>query len=522
MLVEGKWVENWQPVQAKDEQGGFLRQISGFRNWVTPDGAPGPTGSGGFKAEAGRYHLYVAYICPWASRTLMARKIKGLEDVIDITVVEPELTDQGWRFGNGFPGAQSDPINGATYLHEIYTRAEPSYSGRATVPVLWDKKTGTIVNNESADIIRMFNSGFGALASGPDLYPEDLAESIDALNQMIYPGLNNGVYRAGFATTQIAYDAAYDDVFHTLDQIEERLSQGGPFLFGERLSESDIRLFVTTVRFDAAYHGLFKCNLRRLADYPALSRHLRAMLALPGVRETVRIDHIKAGYYSIKSLNPNGIIPKGPDLPWDCGATAKDSLVIFLHGIGSRGAELAPLASKWGETLPRTAFEMPDAPTRFAAGTKGHQWFSVDGISNDNRAARVKAARPAFDALIAAAMERHGLTNRPDRVAVVGFSQGAIMALDAVASGRWSFAAVVGFSGRLAVDPAQSAATKSNVLLIHGGSDPVIPATESLRAEDILSRAGFSVSARILPGLGHTISAKGAVWAEGFLGAVLS
>jgi putative glutathione S-transferase len=526
VLVKGKWVENWQPVQAKDEQGGFLRQISGFRNWVTPDGAAGPTGSGGFKAEAGRYHLYVAYICPWASRTLMARKIKGLEDVVSVSVVEPELTDQGWRFGTGFPGSDKDPINAATYLHEIYTRADLRYSGRATVPVLWDKKTGTIVNNESADILRMFNSGFGALASGPDLNPEDLADDIEALNATLYPGLNNGVYRAGFATTQIAYDAAYEDVFRTLDQIEERLERGGPFLFGERLSESDIRLFVTTVRFDAAYHGLFKCNLRRLADYPALSRHLRAMLALPGIRDTVRIDHIKAGYYSIKSLNPNGIIPKGPDLAWDCAPVKKDSLVIFLHGIGSRGAELAPLAGKWSEALPRTAFEMPDAPARFPTGAnghqRGHQWFSVDGVSNENRAERVKAARPAFDAIIAAAMERHGLKNRPDRVALVGFSQGAIMALDAVGSGRWPFAAVVGFSGRLAVDPVATAAANSNVLLIHGGSDPVIPATESLRAEDLLTRAGIAASARVLAGLGHTISAKGAVWAEEFLRAVLN
>lgn len=316
MLVDGQWVENWQPVQAKDEKGGFVRQISGFRSWITPDGAPGPTGQGGFKAEAGRYHLYVAYICPWASRTLIARKLKGLEALIDVTVVEPALTDQGWRFGTGFAGSSTDPVNGATYAHQIYTKADPHYSGRATVPILWDKQSGTIVSNESADIVRMFNTGFGALASGPDLYPADLQGQIDALNEAIYPTLNNGVYRAGFATTQIAYDEAFADVFRTLDMLEDRLSQTGPFLFGDRLTESDIRLFVTTVRFDAAYHGLFKCNLRRLADYPALTRHLKAVLAVPGVRETVKIDHIKAGYYSIKALNPTGIVPVGPALDW--------------------------------------------------------------------------------------------------------------------------------------------------------------------------------------------------------------
>lgn len=316
MLVDGKWVENWQPVQAKDEKGGFVRQVSGFRNWVTPDGAPGPTGEGGFKAEAGRYHLYVAYICPWASRTLMARKLKGLDKVIDVTAVEPTMTDQGWRFGTGFDGSAADPINGATYAHQLYTKADPHYSGRATVPVLWDKKTGTIVNNESADIVRMFNTGFGDLASGPDLRPADLWAEIDAINDAIYPNLNNGVYRAGFATTQIAYDEAFADVFRTLDMVEDRLSKGGPFLFGDRLTESDIRLFVTTVRFDAAYHGLFKTNLRRVADYPAITRHLKAVLAIPGIRETVRVDHIKAGYYSIKALNPTGIVPKGPALDW--------------------------------------------------------------------------------------------------------------------------------------------------------------------------------------------------------------
>lgn len=311
MLVNGKWVAKWDPVQAKDEKGGFVRQTSTFRNWVTPDGSAGPTGRAGFKAEAGRYHLYVALICPWASRTLMARKIKGLEEAITISVVEPELTDQGWRFAAG-----ADPVNGATYMHELYTRADPQVNGRATVPVLWDKATGTIVNNESADIVRMLNTGFGTLAKGPDLYPADLAADIDALNDAIYPALNNGVYRAGFATTQIAYEDAFRDVFATLDALEARLSDGRDWLLGDRFTETDIRAFVTLARFDAAYHGLFKCNLRRLADYPKLTAYTARVHRLPGIADTVSIDHIKRGYYSIKALNPNGIVPLGPELDW--------------------------------------------------------------------------------------------------------------------------------------------------------------------------------------------------------------
>lgn len=315
MLVEGKWVEDWQPVQATDKKGGFVRQVSGFRHWVTPDGSAGPTGEGGFRAEAGRYHLYVALICPWASRTLIGRALKKLEPVISISVVEPKLSEQGWRFGD-YPGADRDSLNGATYMHEIYTRADPLYTGRATVPVLWDRERQTIVNNESADILRMLNSGFGALADDSvDLYPQDLRSDIDALSERIYPRLNNGVYRAGFATTQIAYEEAFAEVFAMLDELEQRLTETGPFLFGDRLTETDIRLFVTLVRFDAAYHGLFKCNLRRLADYPRLSRFAEAMIAVPGIRETVSIDHIKQGYYSIKALNPTGIVPVGPLLP---------------------------------------------------------------------------------------------------------------------------------------------------------------------------------------------------------------
>jgi len=286
---------------------------SSFRNWVTPNGQPGSTGHGGFKAEAGRYHLYVALICPWASRTLIARKLKRLEDALGVSVVEPALTEQGWRFGD-FPGSDRDTINRAVYLHELYTRAEPHFTGRATVPVLWDKKTGTIVNNESADILRILNSGFGALADDTvDLYPEKLRQDIDAWNERIYPALNNGVYRAGFATTQEAYEEAFHGVFDMLEKVEAHLA-ARKFLAGEQLTEADIRLFVTLIRFDVAYHGLLKCNLKRIADYPCLTAYLHRMLDVPGVRETVNINHIKRGYYSIKALNPNGIVPLGPEL----------------------------------------------------------------------------------------------------------------------------------------------------------------------------------------------------------------
>jgi len=320
MLVEGKWTAEWKPVQKTDEKGGFVRPVSSFRNWVTPDGAAGPTGAAGFAAEAGRYHLYIALICPWASRALITRKLKGLEDVISLSIVEPAMSAEGWRFGD-YPGSIPDTVNGATYLHEIYTRADPLFTGRATVPVLWDRQRGTIVNNESADIIRMFNSGFGELAkSDLDLYPDDLAAEIDVLNDRIYPRLNNGVYRAGFATTQVAYEEAFADVFAMLDELEGRLTDGRTFLHGDRFTETDVRLFVTLIRFDAAYHGLFKCNLRRIADYPGLTGYLKRVLAFPGIRETVSIDHIKHGYYSMKALNPQRIVPLGPDLS-DLGLT---------------------------------------------------------------------------------------------------------------------------------------------------------------------------------------------------------
>jgi len=315
MLVEGQWTADWQPVQAKDGKGRFIRQESQFRHWITPDGGPGPTGEGGFAAEPDRYHLFVALICPWASRAVMTRILKKLEQVVSISVLDPVLTDYGWRFGP--PSGRGETISqGADYLYEIYTRADPRYSGRATVPVLWDKKRGTIVNNESADIVRMFNRSFDAFGDpGVELYPDALAPDIDTLNTRLYDLLNNGVYKAGFASSQEAYEEAARGVFAMLDELEQRLGDGRTFLFGEQLTETDIRAFVTLVRFDAAYHGIFKCNLRRIADYPALSAYTARIYSRPDIAATVNIDHVKRGYYSILALNPLGIIPIGPRRP---------------------------------------------------------------------------------------------------------------------------------------------------------------------------------------------------------------
>lgn len=311
MLVNGIWKEAWQPVQSKDDQGRFIRQTSSFRNWITADGLAGPTGVDGFKAERGRYHLYVAYICPWASRALMARAIKGLEDVISVTVVNPKLGDQGWQFG-GFSESEADPLNHATYMHEIYSKIDPTFTGRATVPLLWDKKNQTIVNNESADIVRMLNSAFASLIDkGPDLYPSHLQSDIDKLNQYMYKNLNNGVYQAGFATTQQAYEEAYHSVFSSLDVLEARLADGRDYLHGSELTESDIRLFVTLIRFDAAYYGLFKCNRNLIREMPKLYNYMQNIYNANGIAKTVNIEHIKAGYYSIKALNPNSIVPCG-------------------------------------------------------------------------------------------------------------------------------------------------------------------------------------------------------------------
>jgi putative glutathione S-transferase len=312
MLIDGIWSDKWHPFQAKDAEGRFLRQSSQFRNWITDDGGPGPSGEGGFKAEAGRYHLYASLNCPWASRTLLTRKLKRLDDAITVAIVAPFTTDQGWQFG-GFPGSDEDELNGATYLHEIYTRVNPDYTGRATVPVLWDKQRQTIVNNESSEIIRMLNRTFdGHGDESIDLYPDARAGEIDGLNARIYDQLNNGVYRAGFAASQEAYEEAVIAVFAMLDELEERLSDDRDYLFGDRVTEADVRLFVTLVRFDPAYHGLFKCNLRRLANYRHLSAFTRRIIDLPGARDTVNFEHIKAGYYSIRALDPNGIVPLGP------------------------------------------------------------------------------------------------------------------------------------------------------------------------------------------------------------------
>lgn len=309
MLVNGQWQGDWQPVDKKDS-GRFVRQQSSVRHWITPDGAPGPTGEGGFPAEAGRYRLYVALICPWASRTLVARTLKRLDDLVPVTVLNPRLTDQGWRFG-GYPGADDDPLHGASHIHALYTRAVPEYTGRATVPVLWDMQRDTMVNNESADILRMFDTAFDGIApETPSLRPADLEDAISAANEAMYEPLNNGVYKAGFAQTQEAYDEAVAGVFATLDRLEA--AQGDAWLLGDRLTESDIRLFVTLIRFDAAYHGIFKCNRRRIADYPRLSAWLNRMLRVPGVIDTVEMDHITAGYYGIRAVNPTGIVPTGP------------------------------------------------------------------------------------------------------------------------------------------------------------------------------------------------------------------
>ncbi|SDB94935.1 glutathione S-transferase family protein [Acinetobacter boissieri] len=314
MLVNGKWTENWHPVQAVDQQGGFVRQTSSFRHWITPDGSAGVTGHEGFKAEPNRYHLYVALICPWACRTLIARKLKGLEDIISVSIVEPFLLNQGWHFGH-YPDSTLDDINGAEWIHQIYTKADQHFTGRATVPVLWDKKLKTIVNNESADILRMMNTGFGELASQEiDLYPLEYQSVIDDLNTKIYTNLNNGVYRAGFATTQESYTEAVTEVFNTLTFLEDLLSDQRDFLCGHALTEADVRLFVTLIRFDCAYHGLFKCNLYQLKEFPFLSRYLTRVLNYAGIQDTVNINHIKQGYYSIQALNPTGIVPIGPKL----------------------------------------------------------------------------------------------------------------------------------------------------------------------------------------------------------------
>jgi putative glutathione S-transferase len=313
-LLDGHWHEE---APSNDASGRFVREASRFHHWVTPDGAAGPTGEGGFPAEAGRYHLYVSLACPWAHRTLIFRKLKKLEDVIGVSVVDAIMGPEGWVFSHA-PGTTPDTAEGKERLSEIYLLASTSYTGRVTVPVLWDKKKKTIVNNESSEIIRMFNSAFDAFTSvRTDFYPKALRPEIDAINKPIYETVNNGVYRSGFATTQDAYEEACRNLFATLDMLEERLSTQR-YLVGATLTEADWRLFTTLVRFDAVYFGHFKCNVRRIVDYPNLSNYLRDLYQVPGVAETVNMDHIKTHYYaSHRKINPSGIVPIGPELDFD-------------------------------------------------------------------------------------------------------------------------------------------------------------------------------------------------------------
>lgn len=309
LLIDGVWHDEWYDTASSG--GRFERFDSVFRNWITPDGSAGPSGRGGFKAEPGRYHLYVADSCPWAHRTRIYRALKGLEEIVTISIADSAKHPKGWRFVDE-PGLIPDTVNGAEYLHELYVKAEPEYSGRVTVPTLWDRETGTIVNNESAEIIRMLNSAFDAAgASGPDLYPADLREEIDGLNERIYRTVNNGVYRCGFATSQAAYDEAVHPLFETLDWLDARLGERR-YLTGERLTEADWRLFPTLLRFDPVYHGVFKCNLKRVQDYPNLWGYTKELYQMPGIAGTVDLERMKAGYYTIAAVNPSQIVPAGP------------------------------------------------------------------------------------------------------------------------------------------------------------------------------------------------------------------
>lgn len=316
LLVDGEWRDQW--YDTKSTGGKFVRKDAAFRNWVTADGAPGPSGDGGFKAEAGRYRLYVSLACPWAHRTLILRALKGLEEMIPISVVHWLMKDKGWTFQDDDPDVIGDPIHGARFMHQIYTAAKADHTGRVTVPVLWDTKTGTIVSNESSEILRMFNSAFDGIGATPgDFYPEALRAEIDDVNARIYDTVNNGVYKSGFATSQEAYEAAVYPLFETLDWLEERLA-AKRYLMGDRITEADWRLFTTLVRFDAVYVGHFKTNLKRLIDYPKLWAYTRELYQWPGVRGTVNMRHIKSHYFgSHETINPSGVIPAGPALDFD-------------------------------------------------------------------------------------------------------------------------------------------------------------------------------------------------------------
>jgi putative glutathione S-transferase len=316
LLVDGVWHDKWYDTASTG--GRFERSAAQFRNWVTADGAPGPSGRGGFKAESGRYHLYVSLACPWAHRTLIFRALKKLAPHISLSVVHWLMAEQGWTFAPG-DGVIPDPVVGAKFMHQVYTAADPRYSGRVTVPVLWDKQRRTIVSNESPEIIRMFNSAFDALPgvdASLDFYPAALRAEIDAVNERVYATVNNGVYRAGFATTQEAYEEAARELFASLDWLEERLARRR-YVAGNRITEADWRLFTTLVRFDPVYHGHFKCNLRKLVEYPNLWSYTRELYQVPGVAPTVRLDHIKRHYWgSHRNINPTGIVPIGPAIDY--------------------------------------------------------------------------------------------------------------------------------------------------------------------------------------------------------------
>jgi putative glutathione S-transferase len=329
LMINGAWQEH-EPERGKD--GNFERDTTSFRNWITPDGRPGPTGQDGFRAVAGRYHLYVSLACPWAHRTLIMRALKGLQAIIPISVTHWLMAEHGWTFAAG-DGVIADPLYSSRYLYELYARADETYSGRVTVPILWDQHTQTIVNNESSDIIRMLGSAFDQAGATPgDYYPAALRGEIDAINERVYDTLNNGVYKSGFATTQAAYEAAVVPLFETLDWLEARLSRSR-FLCGDTPTEADIRLFTTLVRFDSVYHGHFKCNIRRIVDYRHVWAYTRDLYQLPGVAGTVDFGHIKRHYYmSHRRINPTGIVPVGPALDFDLAADRGrdvDKLIVF-------------------------------------------------------------------------------------------------------------------------------------------------------------------------------------------------
>lgn len=324
LLVDGQWQDKW--YDTKSTGGRFKRSESQFRNWVTADGAAGPSGEGGFKAEAGRYHLYVSFACPWAHRTLVMRAWKALQGHIGVSVVHPRMLENGWELSDDFDGATGDSLYGLDKLYQLYLKADPRYSGRVTVPVLWDKERETIVSNESADIIRMLNTAFDGLGARPgDYYPADLRDAIEAVNDMVYNRVNNGVYKAGFATSQEAYDEAVTALFETLENLERRLGESR-YLVGNTLTEADLRLWTTLVRFDPVYVTHFKCDRKRIADYPNLGGLLRELYQMPGVADTVHMDHIRHHYFrSHPTVNPHGIISIGPELDL-AGAHGRDRL----------------------------------------------------------------------------------------------------------------------------------------------------------------------------------------------------